>query len=97
MKGIKVSGTINIQRAAQKNKTKHKLTLKYLSLRNEKCIILSALDRFKLSFSSSASHSPLTFLKNTSLDSARVKEFDDINDDSVYKCLCELKVVNEEV
>lgn len=93
MKGIKDSNMIHTKRVAQNN-TKHKLTLKYFSLCNEKFMILSALDRFKLALSSSVSRSPLAFLKNTSLGSACVKEFDDINDDSVYKCLCELKVVN---
>lgn len=84
MREIKVPDTIHTVRVAQ-NKAKHKLTLKYLSLRNEKFMTLSALDRFKFAFSSSISRSPLTFLKNTSLGGTRIKEFDDINNDSVYK------------
>lgn len=93
MKGIKVSDMIHTKRVAQNN-TKHKLTLKFLLLCSEKFMILSVLVRFTLVLSSSVSSSPLAFLKNTSLGSACVEEFDDINDDSVYKCLCELKVVN---
>lgn len=84
-RGIKVLDSTNHTMRVAQNKGKHKLTLKYFSPRNEKFMILSALDRFKLAFSSSISRSPLAFLKNTSLGGARVGEFDDINDDSVHK------------
>jgi len=83
MRETKAPNTIHIRRIAQTD-VKHKLTLKCFSLRNTKFMML-ALDRFELAFSSSVSCIPLAFLKNTSVVSACVRKFDDINDNSVYK------------
>lgn len=78
-----VPDTIHVRRIAQTD-VKHRLTLKCLPLRNAKFMML-AFDGFVLAFSSSVSCIPLAFLKTTSVVSAGIRKFDDINDDSVYK------------
>lgn len=75
----KVPDTIHTRRIAQAN-VNHKLALMCFPLRNAKFMIF-AFDR--LAFSSSVSCIPLAFLKSTSVVSACVRKFDDINDNSL--------------
>lgn len=79
----KAPDTIHVKSIAQTS-VKHELILKCLPLRNAKFMML-AFDRFELAFSFSVSCNPLAFLKNTSVASAGIRKFDDINDDSVYR------------